>query len=259
VIGLLLALALGQADFERVEVEAVQRPGDDGISLMEQWRAAHRGSADEARALLWEAQRRMAQGRHDDARALLLLAREARPQPELAWDLSLTLADLLALDHRYTEAAAAYDALSAPPGSRWAEQAQLRSGAMHAAAQRRVGMFVLAGLGAAILLARALRARRSLWPAPQEVTWSAPVLGLLAVAGCFRPLDERIAVLVVSLGGLVLLWVTGASLRTRALSSGARVVEVLIACFLSASLLFCAITAAELWPRVMDTVAGGAE
>lgn len=85
------------------------------------------------------------------------------------------------------------------------------------------------------------------------------MLGLLAVAGCIRPLDERIAVLVVSLGGLVLLWVTGASLRTRALSSGARVVEVLIACFLSASLLFCAITAAELWPRVMDTVAGGAE
>ncbi len=258
---LALTLLLAASDFEAAELEAVQLPPDDGIARMEAWRAAHPDSPQQARALLWEAQRRLTQERFSDARALLERARAAHPDAELDWDLALSLADVFALEHRYGDAAAAYAALHPPPGSRWAMQATLRGDAMRAAAQRRLAMFVLGSVVLAVFSARLAQARvrRSLWPPPEEVTWAAPVLALFALAGASRPPDERTAVVLVALGGLGLLWLTGASLRGRALSLGARLGELALATFLAASLLFCAITVADLWPRVLDTIAGGAE
>jgi hypothetical protein len=260
-MALLLGLLLSASDFEAAELEAVQLPPDEGIARMEAWRAAHPDSPDHARALLWEAQRRLTQERFVDARRLLELARAAHPDAELDLDLALSLADVLALEHRYGDAAAAYAALRAPPGSRWAMQAALRGEAMRAAAERRTVMFVLGALSLIIFVARLAQARvrRALWPPPEEVTWAGPVLLLFALAGASRPPDERTAVVLVALGGLGLLWLTGAALRTRVLGPGARLVELVLATFLAASLLYCAITVAELWPRVLDTIAGGAE
>ena len=256
---LALAMSLSGDDLERVEIEAVQLPADQGIARIDAWLAEHPTSPELPRALLWEAQQRIVQERFDAARTLLARALSSKPDAELALDLALTQADVSAMEGHFDEAAGAYESLQAPSGSRWAMQASMRGEAMRGEAWRHRAMFALAGLSALIIAVRLARRRRDLWPPPEEFTWSAPVLLTLALAGLSRPPSERTAVLVVCLGGLGLLWVTGAALRTRTLSARARMAELGLSAFLAGSLLFCAIVVSALWSRVADTFAGGVE
>jgi tetratricopeptide (TPR) repeat protein len=260
-VTLLLALVMSLAgeELEQVEVEAVQLPTEQGIARIDGWIAENPTSTQLPRALLWEAQQRIAQQRFDPARALLDRALRSNPDPELALDLGLTQADVSALEGHFDEAARAYESLPAPPGSRWAMQASMRAAEMRGEAWRHRAMFGLAGLSGLIIALRVVRRRKELWPPPEEVTWSAPVLLTLCLAALSRPPTERMAVLMVCLGGLGLLWLTGAALRTRVLGRGARVAELGLAVFLSGSLLFCAIVVSGLWARVADTFAGGVD
>lgn len=257
----LVAFVLLQAgdDFEQVEVEAVQLPLEQGLARMDAFIAQHPGHAEIARALLWEAQQRITQEHFDDARALLDRAQQSKPDADLGFDLALTRADSFALERRFTDAALAYESLNAPPGSRWALQASLRGAAMRGESARHGVMNVVAAICALLIGARVVRRRRVLWPPPEEVMWSAPVLLALCLAALTRPATERTAVLVVCLGGLGLLWLTGADLRQRTLRRWARLGELLQAVFLTASLLFCAIVVSDLWARVADTFAAGTE
>jgi hypothetical protein len=138
-------------------------------------------------------------------------------------------------------------------------QASMRADAMRGEAWRHRTMYGLAALSGLIIGARVVRRRKQLWPPPEEFTWSAPVLLALCLAALSRPPSERSAVLMVCLGGLGLLWLTGAALRTRTLSVGARAAELGLALFLSGSLSFCAIVGSGLWARVADTFAGGVD
>lgn len=254
-----LALLLAADDFEQVEVEAVQLPTEQGIARMETWVTQNSSNHDVPRALLWEAQQRLAQQRFADARRLLERAAGARPDDELALDLALTLADVDALEGRYDDAARRYESLHAPAGSRWEMQATLRGGAMRGQSQRRNLMQVLVAISAVLIGTRLFRRRAHLWPPPEEVTWSAPVLLALGLAALARPAQERGAVLLVCVGGAGLLWLTGSTLRQRALRWPSRLGELLVGAFLCASLLFCAIVVCDLWPRVADTFAAGTE
>ena len=256
---LALVMSLVGDDLEQVEAQAVQLPADQGIAWMDAWLAEHPSSPEVARALLWQAQQRLGQERFALARALLQRALRSNPDPELALDLELTLADASALEGHFDEAARAYESLPAPPGSRWAMQASLRGEEMRGEAWRHRAMSVLAALCALFIGVHVVRRWRELWPPPEEFTWSAPVLLTLAAAALSRPPAERTAVLLVSLGGLCLLWLTGATLRTHTLSPGVRAAELGLALFLGGSLLFGAIVASGLWSRVADTFAGGVE
>ena len=256
---LALVMSLASEDLEQVEVEAVQLPTEQGIARIDAWIVEHPGSPQLPRALLWQAQQRIVQERFETARALLERALHSNPDSELALDLALTQADVSALEGHFDEAAHAYESLPAPPGSRWAMQASMRGDQMRGEAWRHRAMDGLAALFALIIAVRVVRRRKQLWPPPEEFTWSAPVLLTLCLAALSRPPAERTAVLVVCLGGLGLLWLTGAALRTRALSAGARAAELGLAVFLSGSLLFCAIVVSGLWARVADTFAGGVD
>ena len=256
---LALVMALASEDLEQVEVEAVQLPTEQGIARIDVWIAEHPTSPELPRALLWQAQQRIVQQRFEAARALLERAVRSNPAPELALDLALTQADVSALEGHFEQAARAYESLPAPPGSRWAMQASMRAEEMRGEAWRHRALYALAALSAVIIAVRLFRRRADLWPPPEEFTWSAPGLVTLAVAALSRPPAERTAVLLVCLGGLGLLWLTGSALRTRKLSAGARVAELGLAVFLAGNLLFCAIVVSGLWSRVADTFAGGVD
>ncbi len=256
---LALLMTLAGEDLEQAEVEAVQLPSEQGLARIEAWIAANPTSPQVPRALLWEAQQHMSWEHFELARALLDHALESNPDPELALDLALTRADLSALEGHFAEAARTYEALPAPPGSRWAMQASMRGEQMRGETLRHRAMNALAALSGLIIALRTFRRRRELWPPPEEFSWSAPVLLTLVLAAMFRLPAERNAVLFVCLGGLVLLWLTGAELRARSLTAASRAAELGLTSFLVGSLLFCAIVASGLWARVADTFAGGVD
>ena len=258
-IALALTLVLAGNDFERVELEAAQLPGAAGLERIREWTEQNGSSPELPHALLWQAQRLITLERFDEARSLLARALASNPNPELALDLALTQADVSALERRYDEAAREYDALPAPADSRWAMQASLRGQAMRGESSRHRAMDGLAALAGLLIATRLFQTRRGLWPPPEEVTWSVPVLLVLCLAALWRPPAERWAVLMVCLGGAGLLWLTGATLRTRTLTPLARLGELIRAAFLAGSLLFSAIVVSGLWSRVADTFAAGAE
>jgi hypothetical protein len=233
----------------------VQLPVRAGVALVEAWVNEHRDSPERPRARLWQGQVLLSSGDLPAARVALSEAAALARGTDLELDARLALADLLSLEGHDEDALHAWETLGAPAGSRWELQAQLRSDKVRGDLLR---LRVLWLLGPTLLLfwgLRAWRVRAHGLPAPPEVAWVAPVLVLLAASGALRPPGERGAVLGVSLGGLVLLWLHGAASRVAKrpwLTGLSGLVQL-------AALFYCAVVGAGLWDRVMDTLASGSE
>jgi tetratricopeptide (TPR) repeat protein len=251
-------LLLAGDDLESIERRAVKLPPDEAIALVGGWADAHRGEPEVAKAWLWQAQVLLGAGRYGEGRALLeKVVRDATGDSQL--DAKLALAEASFAEGKFRQAEGEYAALRAPAGSRWEYQAQMRAVEAHAAATRELWLWFAAASLLAVLAVEVIQSRRSLLPPPDEFVWSGPVLVLFAIAGLTRPPGERFSVVAIALGGMVLAWVDGAWLRQRRLAPAARAGAAVVALGQVAALVFCAVVAGGLWPRLIDTIAGGVE
>lgn len=96
------------------------------------------------------------------------------------------------------------------------------------------------------------RARRSLWPPPLEVRFIVPVAVLFVVGALTQNRSIVTAVIIISLGSVVLLWLAGAA-QTRRRS----VPTALAAVVAIAALAFVVVRATELTQLVIETVTMG--
>jgi hypothetical protein len=261
-IGLVLILMTAEPEPEGIDVDdamraAVRAGPQAGRLRMEQWIAEHPASPDVDRARFWQA------NSWADARAYaeadrILADLEARDSP-LKWDAALLRADLELQQQRFGLAEERYREVQAPEGSRWAYEARERADVARWGGRRREAMWCLLGLLLALCVARAVLARRVLWPLPEEAVWTAPIFLLIAVAALPRDSVERAGVLAAAFAGFTLLWVNGAYLKSRPLSPPRRIMEAWLGLAQVAAALYCAIVASGLWESVANTFAAGPE
>jgi hypothetical protein len=167
-------------------------------------------------------------------------------------------ADLDLYQHRFGPALATFARLAARPEAYWQYVGRISlEEARHQRTRFWIYVALLAALGA-WTLGRLGLARQKLWPPPEELLWSAPVLVLMLLAAFAQPAEEAHAVVTVALGGVVLLWANGAFLRLR--PPGRRwPLEAVLGVAQAAALLYCSVIANDLWMKFAETLTSGAE
>jgi hypothetical protein len=257
---LLLLALLGAADpgFDAITSRVGKQSHDESCAQMEAWVDAHPTDPNAGRGLIWMAELRLADRRTDLAYALF--DRAARDYGDGEWGLhgQKGRADLDVAAHRFAPALETYAKLAARPEPYWQYVGRI---SVDSARGERLRFYVYAALLLALgawTAFRLGRARKQLWPPPEELTWSAPVLLLMLAAAIAQPPEEARAVVWVALGGAALLWANGAYLRAR--PPGRRwPLEALLGLAQAAALLYCAVIANDLWMKFAETLTNGAE
>jgi len=258
-LALSLSLAVPSGGFEAIASRAGARSHDASCARMQAWVDAHPRDPRAGRGLVWMAELRLVDARAD--LALPLFARAARDfaGSEWGWEGEKGVADLDLARHSYASAIATYDRLATLPGPYWRYVGRTSAKAARAARRRWHVFLLLAALLTIGLGVRLFRARRALWPPPEELTYALPVAAVMLLACLRQPAGEAHAVATVALGALVLLYAHGVHLRARAASAPARALEALLGLCEAAALLYCAVVASGLWARFAETLTSGAE
>lgn len=247
--------------------EEILAPGarthETALALMAAWIEAHPADPRTPRGILWMAQLRLADGQRERARSLFVRLRRDYPDTEWALHADKGLADLDLAARRYRAAIARYQVL-AESGAPFFEYLG-RMGAEQVRAERlRRGLVlgVLTGLGllwALRFLRLGRRCWRALWPPPPEPLWVLPMLLMCAIAALVQPADEERAVLVMVLGALSILWLSGAYYRARPPARAWLPLHGLLALLQAAALLGAVVVLGGLWDKFHDTLVMGAE
>jgi hypothetical protein len=265
---LLLLLVLGQPsgppadpDFNAIVAAVGERSRSQSCAAMEQWLSGHPGALDAPRGLLWMARLRLLDEQPDLARPLL--ERALALGRGTSWEPAATkeLADLDAQAHHFGKAIAAYDHLARGGDDFWS--AVGKASAIEARAERVrwlafCGLFGLLVLIGGSRLVLAVRARAKPWRIPREAIVFAPFTALLVAGALTQEKAEAVAISEIALGGFVLLWIGGVTLRGRRLSAGRRVGEILLGLVQTAALGYCCLAGNHLWVKLLDTVLHGA-
>ncbi len=258
-IVLLVMLAANDARFEDIASQVGAVTHRQSCEQLEAFVAAHANDPDADRALLLEAQLKRADA--DDEPAIQLLDRILSHGASSSWwrDAALERAQLDIGAWRFSAAISAYEALAHDTDGRWRYQAQM--GAAEALAARARLFLAVAILVAllAVLTWRLVLARRVLWPVTEEVTYALPIAALLGFSALCQPSSEARAVLTLVVGGLLLLLANSAFWRLRRPQGAMRFIEPAFGACQAVGLLYCAIVSNNLWHRLVETFATGAE
>ncbi len=258
--GLFLA-APAETGYEQVVAGVGQRTHDQSCALMDAWVDAHPSDPDAGRGLVWMADLRVLDHRGDLARPLFERAAREYPNTEWARHAEKGIADLDVAAHRYDEAIRLYESLASNPAPLWSYVG--RMGAARARDERRRFTIYVVLLAALVGIASsrvvlALRTRVSLWPLPDELLYPLPMFVLMALAAIPQEPDERLGILYLAAGAVVLLWANGLYLSVRPIRGWKRFGEGVLALGQAAALLYCSIVASGIWEKFRDTFSGGA-
>jgi hypothetical protein len=258
----LSSVASAQPDpgFDEITHRVSQQSHDVSCQQMDAWIAAHPSDPNAGRGLIWMAELRLADHQFD--LAYVLFDRAAREYPDTEWARhgQKNRADLDLYWHHFSAAIAAYDQLSKLPSPYWQYVGRM---SLIQARSERVRFIIYAALVSGLVLLAAFRlgrARKQLWPPPEEVVYAAPVLMLMMLASLAQPSEEAHAVMTVTIGALLLLWANGAYWRAQPPKARWRwPFEALLGLVQAGSLLYCAVIANGLWLKFAETVTNGAE
>ncbi len=247
-------------EFEAIVASATPETRAEACARMERWVDAHAREPLAARGLIWMSQLHRADREPERARAALERVERDYPGSEWALHAEQGLAELDLERHRYESAISRYRELANQAKPLWHYLGV--NGERNARGERiRFALVLAIALAFALLtLARLRRSGlRALWPPPAELVLTLPVLVVLVFASTAQEHDEARAVLFVAFGAAALLWLNGAYLRATAGEKRSRIARALVGAAQAAGLLYCALVLNHLWPKLMDTIAMGAE
>lgn len=244
--------------FEEIVTSATPDNRPASCERMERWVAEHRSHRLAPRGLVWISQLRRADRRPELAHQAL--ERVLRDFPKGEWSLQARqgLAELDAASHHYQAALDGFAQLAKEPEPLW--QFLGRTGVERTTGERdrfTLALVFLIGFASLSFWRLWRSGLRSLWPPPPEFGSLLPILLLLVVAAAAQEHDEAGAVLFLALGLGAALWLNGAWLRARA--GRGRVAGLLLGAFQAGGLLYCALVFNNLWFKLIDTIAMGAE
>lgn len=251
--------AVGDPGFDRIVARVGQQSHDVSCAQMKAWVDQHPKDPNAGRGLVWMAELRLIDHHTDLAMPLLERAAHGYPDTEWGHQAEKSLADLLVGGHHYAAAIAIYEKLSKLPTDYWQYVGRM---AAASAREQRTRWEIFLALVAALLAGigyRIARARRQLWPLPDEVIYALPIALVMLAAAWAQSPEEAHAVVSVALGGMLLLYAHGVHLRSVELSWRTRLVESVVGLGEAAALLYCAVVANGLWLKFSETVLTGAE
>jgi len=256
-VALVLVLAAAPSAREQAEFDGLAASRDDALERMQAFVDAHPGSPLAARGLLGIARIHLDRRQPDRARPLLERALAACPASEWADEAMAELARLDLADGRLDDAEARYRRLRNLPDEATRFAAEIGLAQVHAARVQWLALFLCAGflvaLGGARLAVAAGSGRRP-WIPPREVLFTTIPLLLVVASAHRRPAAETHALAIIAAGGTALLWAHGAWIRDRTLDAAARARETALGIAQTAALLYCAVAASDLWPRLAETL-----
>jgi tetratricopeptide (TPR) repeat protein len=248
------------------------RSQEETIALAEALLADHPRWAGAPRVALWLAELDLGAGRYRSAHDRYVAAAARFADPDVRFDALIGAGDAAVRLGDMTLAEEHYRALDARDPARQAliDQALRDLGVAQNYARWQVAALVVGALGLLALLASLLvgarsarGAARALWPPPVEVLYLFPVAGFLSVVAYTDYQGFGPAITAVSIGGVLIAWLSGAALAARRgrgmRLTRAALLHALAAAAVIPALVFIALYRTRLLDPVLDTLRYGPE